>query len=89
MASPQVAGISALYLQNNPTATPAEVRSALLTIATTTMIGNVSTNPSGNDYSNTVSQWGGNAGVAYMPYNTSYNLVVTGAIEMNNVTINT
>ena len=37
----------------------------------------------------TVSQWGGNAGVAYMPYNTSYNLVVTGAIEMNNVTINT
>jgi subtilisin family serine protease len=89
MSAPQVAGIATLSVQNNPTATPAEVKSALLTIATTTMIGNVSTNPSGNDYSNTVSQWGGNAGVAYMPYNTLYNFVASGAIEMTNVTINT
>ena len=89
MAAPQVAGIASLYLQNNPTATPVQVKNALLTIATTTMIGNVSTNPSGNDYSNTVSQWGGNAGVAYMPYNTLYNFVASGAIEMTNVTINT
>jgi subtilisin family serine protease len=89
MAAPQVAGIASLYLQNNPTATPLQVKNALLTIATTTMIGNVSTNPSGNDYSNTVSQWGGNAGVAYMPYNTLYNFVASGAIEMTNVTINT
>lgn len=89
MASPQVAGIAALYLQVNPTATPAEVKSALTTVATTTMIGNVSTNPSGNDYSNTISQWGGNAGVAYMQYNTATNSNVTGAITMINVTINT
>jgi subtilisin family serine protease len=67
MASPQVAGAAALYLQAHPTATPAQVRSALINVATTTMIGNISTNPSGNDYSNTVSQWGGNAGVAYQP----------------------
>ena len=65
MASPQIAGTAALYLQAHPTATPAQVKSALTTIATTTMIGNISTNPTGNDYSNTVSQWGGNAGVAY------------------------
>jgi subtilisin family serine protease len=65
MASPQVAGAAALYLQAHPTATPSEVKSALTTVATTTMIGNVSTNPAGNDYSNTVSQWGGDAGVAY------------------------
>jgi subtilisin family serine protease len=65
MSSPQVAGAAALYLQAHPTATPSEVKSALTTVATTTMIGNVSTNPAGNDYSNTVSQWGGNAGVAY------------------------
>ena len=65
MASPQVAGIAALYLQVHPTATASSVKSALTTIATTTMIGNISTNPTGNDYSNTVSQWGGNAGVAY------------------------
>ena len=65
MSSPQIAGSAALYLQAHPTATPAQVRSALINVATTTMIGNISTNPSGNDYSNTVSQWGGNAGVAY------------------------
>lgn len=65
MASPQVAGSAALYLQAHPTAIPAQVRSSLITVATTTMIGNIATNPSGDDYSNTVSQWGGNAGVAY------------------------
>ena len=65
MASPQIAGIAGLYLQAHPTATPAQVKSALTTIATATMIGNISTNPSGNDYGNTVSQWGGNAGVAF------------------------
>lgn len=65
MASPQVAGAAALYLQAHPTATPSEVKSALTAVATTTMIGNVSTNPAGNDYSNTVSQWGGDAAVAY------------------------
>lgn len=65
MSAPQVAGSAALYLQAHPTATPEQVKSALTTVATTTMIGNVSTNPTGNDYSNTVSQWGGNAGVAY------------------------
>jgi subtilisin family serine protease len=65
MASPQIAGIAALYLQAHPTATPAQVKIVLLNNATTTMIGNISTNPSGNDYGNNVSQWGGNAGVAY------------------------
>ena len=65
MSTPQVAGAAALYLQAHPTATPAQVKSALTTVATTTMIGNVSTNPTGNDYSNTVSQWGGNAGVTF------------------------
>lgn len=65
MASPQIAGIAALYLQAHPTATPAQVKTALLNNETTTMIGNIATNPSGNDYGNTVSQWGGNAGVAY------------------------
>jgi subtilisin family serine protease len=65
MASPQIAGIAALYLQAHPTATPAKVKSVLTTVATTTMIGNISTNPTGNDYGNIVSQWGGNAGVAY------------------------
>ena len=65
MAAPQIAGTAALYLQAHPTATPATVKSALISMTTPTMIGNISTNPSGNDYSNTASQWGGNAGVAF------------------------
>ena len=65
MASPQIAGIAALYLQAHPTATPTQVKTALLNNETTTMIGNIATNPSGNDYGNAVSQWGGNVGVAY------------------------
>jgi subtilisin family serine protease len=35
MATPHVAGVAALYLQSNPTATPAEVSSAIIANATT------------------------------------------------------
>jgi subtilisin family serine protease len=65
MSSPQIAGQAALYLQVNPTANASSVRSWVQNNSTSTMIGNISTNPSGTDYSNVVSQWGGNAGVAY------------------------
>ena len=44
MASPHVAGAAALYLQNNPTATPAQVRSALTSNATSAAIPNAPTN---------------------------------------------
>lgn len=79
MASPQIAGLAALIAQANPTATPAQVKNRLLTVATTTMIGNVATNPSGTDYGNQVSQWGGNAGVAYMTYNSVNPLIIVGS----------
>jgi len=65
MASPQIAGQAALYVQAHPTANCSQVRSWVLNVATSTMIGNIATNPSGTDYSNVVSQWGGNAGVAF------------------------
>ena len=61
MASPQIAGMCALYLQSNPTATPAQVKSWLLGNATVTMY----TSGSNSDYTNTSSIWGGNARVAY------------------------
>jgi serine protease len=35
MASPHMAGVAALYLQNNPTATPAQVTAAIKGIAVT------------------------------------------------------
>jgi subtilisin family serine protease len=63
-ACPQIAGIAALYLQANPTATQAQVKSWLTNNANTSIM--YSTGLS-NDYTNYESQWGGNVGVAYQP----------------------
>jgi subtilisin family serine protease len=87
MAAPQVAGIAALIAQANPTATPAQIKTRLLNTATATMIGNVATNPSGTDYGNTISQWGGNAGVALTTYNSANNTSIAGPITITNVTV--
>ncbi|WP_438364059.1 S8 family serine peptidase, partial [Streptomyces viridosporus] len=40
MASPHVAGAAALHLADNPSATPAQVSSALTSAATTGVVGN-------------------------------------------------
>lgn len=66
MASPQVAGIASLYLQNNPTATPTQVKTWLLSNASSTVF-KTSDN---NDYQNEISQWGGDVQVVYNPPNT-------------------
>lgn len=61
MASPQIAGICALYLQANPTATPAQVKAWLLANATSTL-SNAGTD---SDYTNDRSLLGGAPKVAY------------------------
>ena len=43
MATPHVVGVAALYLQNNPTASPATVANAITTTATTGVLSNVGT----------------------------------------------
>lgn len=43
MATPHVTGVAALYLQNNPSATPATVTSAITSTATTGVISSVGT----------------------------------------------
>lgn len=40
MAAPHVAGVAALYLQSNPSATPAEVANAIINNATTSVVSN-------------------------------------------------
>ena len=61
MASPQVAGVSALILQLNPTYTPAQVKSALLNEATATIY----TTGLNNDWSDTRSLQGGSQKFLY------------------------
>jgi subtilisin family serine protease len=86
MASPNVAGIAAQLLQLHPDYTPAQIRDLIIADSTADMLY---TTGSATDYANTRSLHGGPNRFAYMPYNISYDFVVSGAITMNNVTINT
>jgi subtilisin family serine protease len=61
MATPQMTGIGALFLQNNLTATPAQYKNWLKANGTSTIYST----GLDNDYSNQHSQYGGNTKVAY------------------------
>jgi hypothetical protein len=61
MASPQIAGITTLFLENNLTATPAQVKSWIKSKASSTIY---KTN-SDDDYTDERSQWGGDTKVAW------------------------
>jgi len=61
MASPQIAGVGALFLQNNLTATPAQYKNWLKANSTST----IHSTGLDNDYTNTISQYGGATKVAY------------------------
>lgn len=63
MASPQIAGIVALYLQENANATPSQVKSWVTGNASYTIYK--TNDPQQDDYSDDRSQWGGNAPVAF------------------------
>lgn len=67
MASPQIAGLASLYLQNNLNATPAAVKNWLTANSTST----VYKTSSDNDYTVNNSQWGGDVKVAHSPLNTN------------------
>jgi len=86
MASPNVAGLAAQLLQLYPYYTPAQIRALIIADSTADMLY---TTGLSTDYSNSRSLHGGPNRFAYMPFNTSYNFVASGAIEMTNVTINT
>jgi subtilisin family serine protease len=65
MAAPQVAGVIALHLQLNPTATPAEIKSTILADAGTAIL-NTGTE---NDWTNDRSLKGGDAKVLFNRFN--------------------
>ena len=83
-ACPQIAGIATLYLQANPTATQAQVKSWLTNNANTTALYS---SGSSDDYTNYESQWGGAGGVAFMPFNSANNFAVSNGITLSNITL--
>jgi subtilisin family serine protease len=83
-ACPQIAGISALYLQANPTATQAQVKSWL---NNNSNISALYSSGSSDDYTNYESQWGGAGGVAFMPYNSANNFAISNGITLSNITL--
>lgn len=70
MASPQIAGMSLLYLQANPDATPEEVKNFLIKSAKATVYNTGSS----TDYSTTYSLLGSPNRMAYFPYAASQGL---------------
>jgi subtilisin family serine protease len=65
-ATPQVTGLGALFLQMNPTATPAQVKQWFLNNAQPTL----HSTGVNNDYTSTTSVWGGNPIMLFNPINT-------------------
>jgi subtilisin family serine protease len=66
MASPELAGMIAVWLQANPHATPAQMKTWVLANASNSMYDY---NSNGMDYQTTHSTWGGSARVAYNHFN--------------------
>lgn len=83
MASPQVTGVCALYLQANPTATMSQVKSWVLNNAGVDLFD------TGNStsYTNYLSLLGGNAKVVYNTFNTANNFAISNGITLSNITL--
>jgi len=75
MASPQVAGMCALYLQVNPEATPAEVKAWITGNAKTNLIYNPGDDAS---YTNNRSLLGGNNRFLFNKFNSRYGTTLSG-----------
>jgi subtilisin family serine protease len=88
MACPQIAGLCALLLQKTPTATPAQIRTAIKSNATPNVLY---TTGQTTDYTNLKSLCGAPNLFAYNTYNSplaeNVNIMASGAIKMNNVSI--
>lgn len=81
MASPQVAGLSALFLSINPFATPAQVKSWLINQST----GVIYSTGLDNDYSNFRSIQGGLNRFMFNPFNSPLPVQLTGLGQFNNI----
>lgn len=81
MASPQVAGVAALYLQAYPSRTPEQVSEWLID---NSQIDQLNDTGLDNDYTNTFSLLGGPNRYLYNPYNKAYQTFVSGTMRVKN-----
>lgn len=81
MASPQVAGLSALYLQAYPEKTPAQVQDWLISNAQT---GKLNDTGLDNDYTSTFSLLGGPNRYMYNPFNKGIVNVASNGLRIKN-----
>lgn len=80
MASPQVAGVAACYLQVNPQLTPEQLKAKILADSISGMVYSTGLD---NDYTNNRSIEGGNNRFLYNEYNRATNSTITGALNSN------
>ncbi len=83
MAAPQVAGLSALFLQANPHATPAQVKSWLLNQSQPTIYDT----GLDNDYTNSRSIKGGANRFLYNSFNSPTPITIVGNTQLTNINL--
>lgn len=80
MASPQVCGIAALYLQMNPSVSPAKLKNWIINNSGKGLLYDTNS----TDYTNTRSLLGGNDRIVYNPFGIDRDGNLTGGIILNN-----
>ena len=80
MASPQVAGVAALMLQLNPTASAASIKSAIVNKAPKTAYTGSITSSYLSQYRSLLQ---GSPSVLYNPFEGAYNILITGSINIS------
>jgi subtilisin family serine protease len=86
MASPQVCGVSALYLQLNPSISPASLKNWLIKSAVSNTT--IYTSNLNNDYTNTRSLMGGTGIFLHNVFNIEKDVVLSGSISIINGAFN-
>jgi subtilisin family serine protease len=78
MASPQVAGVSALILEMNPKLTPSDLKSYLQNISNSDLYVTLNN----NDWTNRRSLWGGDTRFLYNAFGKSQTSKISGELEL-------
>ena len=84
MASPQVCGLGALFLQLRPDLSPAQLKQQIINSSKSTLYST----GLDNDYLTTDSLLGGDSRMLYNPYNTGTSVGISGAMTISGSSVN-